>query len=456
MVSDQEPRYRLVDDEGNIVGSLYGKADGSVAIQETASGADREVALAPDGTFSAPSVDTQSVSTEDARVTGDQLVTINVPTDEATVADAVVSALHIVPNADISVEVNIESGHEWESELAVEQVDARHITIISEDATVSVGSGFPTDGDLITADQNSHAPRLNCVIDGSGQDVNRGYRLTRSSVGRVMLNGGVTNVDRGLSVTTDSHVNTSTGATFANCNERGAEISNGSYAFINDLDVSGSDTIGLRAGSSHVDADGIDASGSGGNAVSATNGSVVSLIEADLSDAGGDGIFAEGVLVWAQNVDTTGATDNGVDAEFGAIVACEGGTLSTDENPVGGRGINAIAANQVVALNATINGCGGRGVNANTGSRVALNSASVDNAAGQGIFTDNGSEVGITNGTVEGSGITDLVVNEGSKIQCGGTTTTSSTAGDPHEDDMSQTPNTVTGSGIIFAESTEQ
>ena len=62
MVSDQEPRYRLVDSDGNIVGSLYGKPDGSVAIQETASGADREVALAPDGTFSAPSVETPSLS----------------------------------------------------------------------------------------------------------------------------------------------------------------------------------------------------------------------------------------------------------------------------------------------------------------------------------------------------------------------------------------------------------
>ena len=65
MTSDQEPRYRLVDSDGNIVGSLYGKADGSVAIQETTSGSDREVALAPDGTFSAPSVKTPSLSADD-------------------------------------------------------------------------------------------------------------------------------------------------------------------------------------------------------------------------------------------------------------------------------------------------------------------------------------------------------------------------------------------------------
>ena len=65
MVSDQEPRYRLVDSDGNIVGSLYGKADGSIAIQETDSGSDREVTLAPDGTFSAPSVETESLSTDE-------------------------------------------------------------------------------------------------------------------------------------------------------------------------------------------------------------------------------------------------------------------------------------------------------------------------------------------------------------------------------------------------------
>ena len=73
MTSDQEPRYRLVDANGNIVGSLYGKANGSIAIQETASGADREVALAPDGTFSAPSVETESVSTESLGITEDGL-----------------------------------------------------------------------------------------------------------------------------------------------------------------------------------------------------------------------------------------------------------------------------------------------------------------------------------------------------------------------------------------------
>ena len=87
MVSDQEPRYRLVDDEGNIVGSLYGKADGSVAIQETDSGSDREVALAPDGTFSAPSVETQLVSTEDLDIGDDWLVAVDSDDLESKLSD---------------------------------------------------------------------------------------------------------------------------------------------------------------------------------------------------------------------------------------------------------------------------------------------------------------------------------------------------------------------------------
>lgn len=84
MTSDQEPRYRLVDADGNIVGSLYGKADGSVAIQETDSGADREVALAPDGTFSAPSVETESVSTDQLTSTDGSVFGHEIDTDSTT------------------------------------------------------------------------------------------------------------------------------------------------------------------------------------------------------------------------------------------------------------------------------------------------------------------------------------------------------------------------------------
>jgi len=62
MVNDTEPRYRLVDANGNVVGSLYAQGDGTLALQEGTSGSDNEITVATDGTFNAPSVSTGSAT----------------------------------------------------------------------------------------------------------------------------------------------------------------------------------------------------------------------------------------------------------------------------------------------------------------------------------------------------------------------------------------------------------
>jgi len=62
MVNDTEPRYRLVDSNGNVVGSLFAEADGTLKLQEGTSGSDNEVSVATDGTFNAPAVSTDSLS----------------------------------------------------------------------------------------------------------------------------------------------------------------------------------------------------------------------------------------------------------------------------------------------------------------------------------------------------------------------------------------------------------
>lgn len=63
MVSDSEPRYRLVDSDGNVVGSFYAEADGTLKIQEGASGNDNEVSIGTDGTLGAPAVSTGQIDT---------------------------------------------------------------------------------------------------------------------------------------------------------------------------------------------------------------------------------------------------------------------------------------------------------------------------------------------------------------------------------------------------------
>jgi len=45
MVTDQEPRYRLVDADGNVVGSLFAESDGTLKLQEGTSGNDNELGL---------------------------------------------------------------------------------------------------------------------------------------------------------------------------------------------------------------------------------------------------------------------------------------------------------------------------------------------------------------------------------------------------------------------------
>jgi len=49
MVTDQEPRYRLVDPDGNVVGSLFAESDGTLKLQEGTSGNDNEVSLTTQG-----------------------------------------------------------------------------------------------------------------------------------------------------------------------------------------------------------------------------------------------------------------------------------------------------------------------------------------------------------------------------------------------------------------------
>jgi len=61
MVTDQEPRYRLVDADGNVVGSLFAEADGTLKLQEGTSGDDNELAFGTQGALEVEQVDVASV-----------------------------------------------------------------------------------------------------------------------------------------------------------------------------------------------------------------------------------------------------------------------------------------------------------------------------------------------------------------------------------------------------------
>jgi len=57
MVTDQEPRYRLVDADGNVVGSLFAESDGTLKLQEGTSGNDNELSLTTQGALEVEQAD---------------------------------------------------------------------------------------------------------------------------------------------------------------------------------------------------------------------------------------------------------------------------------------------------------------------------------------------------------------------------------------------------------------
>jgi len=72
MVNDQEPRYRLVDADGNVVGSFFAESDGTLKLQEGTSGNDNELSLGTDGDVSVEKVtSTGRITTREA---GDKAV----------------------------------------------------------------------------------------------------------------------------------------------------------------------------------------------------------------------------------------------------------------------------------------------------------------------------------------------------------------------------------------------
>jgi len=70
MVTDQEPRYRLVDADGKVVGSLFAETDGTLKLQEGTSGNDNELSLTTQGALE---VEQTSVSGVEQRATEQQV-----------------------------------------------------------------------------------------------------------------------------------------------------------------------------------------------------------------------------------------------------------------------------------------------------------------------------------------------------------------------------------------------
>ena len=158
MVNDQEPRYRLVDSNGNVVGSLFQNADGNVEIQdETGTGS----VFGPDGIVT-PAIDAESVSAE--VLNSDWIV-------DAGDHDSIQAALNHASNEEIGLVV-IPPGDYDESDIQVPR--GMRLSGVSPDSGEPGFSGTSIKAEddnnpLLDLDSRSATiQHLSLVADGAG------------------------------------------------------------------------------------------------------------------------------------------------------------------------------------------------------------------------------------------------------------------------------------------------
>jgi uncharacterized protein YjbI with pentapeptide repeats len=328
--------------------------------------------------------------------------------------------------------VIIESGHQWQEQLNIEEEDYRHVTITSEDSVVNLADGFP-DGNRVARFSRTISPIWDIFLDGSKDGTPHndvGLYPRQASVLIVTENKGVTNCDRGVSPVQNSTV-LALGADFSGNTDRGASFTQSSWGYLNDADLSGCGTDGegrsLRVGQGCVvHAQNVDLSGALHYAFYNTGG-FASIRGSDLSNPGFRGALVSNGRAIMDDITVSDAQDIGVRVQNGGVANLNG---------------------------ATITGSAGNGLFVEGGGMLEANAITIEDSdkAGVNAFESN---VQVKEGKVANNAFTDIITNHGSRIVCSSCETSDSTGGDPHENDLSVAPNEVHGEGIIFAESTE-
>lgn len=374
MAQGDPPVYQLVDRNGNVEAEIrYNLSSDDFIIEPVGS----STVDFQDNTLSSIG----SLKADKAQIVRSTDVTINVPSDESTFSDGLDAATEYVrPKDDVSVTVNIETGHVISTDAFLSRGDYSHITITSDDAVVNVDSGLTRN--LING-ESCYLPILDCEIDMQGNGAN------------------------GLSVRDGSTAFVTSGSGIINAGARGLFVSGGSQCYALNTDFSGAATEGARV----------------------SNGSAAVLQESDFSNAGDSPLYvSRSSIVGAAN----GTFDNSaselicrrsrVNIQNGSVQNSNGvrvdesGTLSMSGATVDR--INADFASTVDAFNASVTG--GSGINdtvrATDGCTINLGKASVSNADRYGVFAESMSSVNLFETSFSSISNLPIVVGDGANI----------------------------------------
>lgn len=330
-------------------------------------------------------------------------ITINIPSDIATLQQAVDLFALRVPNA-VTV-LNIETGHALTDGLTVSDGDYGWVRIESEDAVVSVDGGFS--GDLLVA-RNARMPVLACLIDMDGKGTT-GYLADDASFGFVEPGCGVINAGSVcLSV-------------------RGSRV----FAVLTKWDGgqggSGIDGTCIRLEqAATLSADGATAdNGVGNSAVYVSRASRLHMQNGSAKNASSHAVLIRRSWANIQTMDVSGA---------------------------GARGVWANNGSWVNAPEVDASGCGTRAFQADQASTINAQGADASNCSGIALSAEAGSTINFTNGNAADSD-QPLQVLGGSVMVLLGATTRSTDPGTPNTADTNVAAfNAIDGNnGVIWA-----
>lgn len=358
-----------------------------------------------------------TTSTGRGRITRNETITVNVPSDYSTLQQAFDTVSQEVVPDGVEIVINIESGHELQSgNLGIEREaalyahdgDYSHIRITSEDAEVPVSSSF--EGSAIR-NVRARGVVLDCLINMSNAtSAFDGYTAEKGSKGYVNVNCGVKNAGRiglysrqvsAMYAARAAEDPAESGVVFTGAGDWGHYCNHGSRSYLRGGDFSGAGSIGIQV----------------------RHGAVSDASDCDVSDSNGEGYLAE-----------NSATINAA--------------LSTASN-CGTDGISATHSSTVNARNLTAEGNGRRGIFAGQGSFVAAVGSDLNNNSEEGIHIVRGSRATVDNATAQNNTDADISIALGNIMSASDCTTTN---GAPDVADASVASfNSVSGDGIIFS-----
>ena len=297
-------------------------------------------------------------------------MTLRIPSDYATLQEAIDETSRFRVRQGVAIELLIESGHQPESGLAVYNGDFGHFIIRSEsNDTVFLPSSHT--GHFVYA-RYATAPTLDCVVDMDAISVNNsreiedpdesdqgrnGYFIDRGSRGLVTSGSGILNCPgrRAIGAFRGSSIEA-----------EGAICTNGAWAGI------------IAARGSTISAQGATATGFAGRNVYSARSSTLNFHEGNADDGVSMGIVARrGSSINASLATARNCGEAGVFEQLGAIVVAIEIDVSGSET-----GFNAQQGGEITAPGATANNCSRRVLEASRNVRINIRALSADNCGG--------------------------------------------------------------------------